>query len=311
MPSKTYLALCLCFMSMDLRVLRYFVTTVDEGSATRAAATLHVTQPVLSRQLRQLEHQTGLRLFERDGRRLRLTHSAEQLLPMARALLRGAGSLEQAARSLASGQVPQLHVAVPTTTLTDVLAPFVATLQPSDPAPLLRSLDPRGAAAAIAAGADLAIVHRPPPAALASRPLAVLPVLAYVRRNDAWADRGSVDLADLVGRPLILMRDDFRPRVLLDRAVDAAELAYGEILECTNAQVAQALAAAGRGVAVVSDDPRFDLVPLAIVGLEGPVQIRLYAAWDRHHHASETIAALAERLGAFCVERYGPGVSPG
>lgn len=297
-------------MSIDLRLLRYFVATADEGSATRAAARLHVTQPVLSRQLRQLEQQAGLHLFERDGRRLRLTRAAEEFLPKARELLRSAESLEEAAHALASGRVERLHIAVPTTTLTDVLAPFVATLEPQDPVPLLRSIDPRGAVAAIAAGADLAIVHRPPPRSLASRPLAVLPLLAYVRAEDPWAQRGRVGLADLLDRTLVLMSPDFRPRELLDAAVDAAGLAYGEVLECTNAQVAQALAAADRGVAVVSDDPRFGLVPLTIdTPADGPLRIRLYAAWDPRHHAAAVLADLADRLAAFCVDRYGAEVA--
>jgi DNA-binding transcriptional LysR family regulator len=298
-------------VSIDLRLLRYLVATVDEGSATRAAAALHVTQPVLSRQLRQLETQSGLRLFDRDGRRLRLTHAGEEFLPRARKLLREADALGEAAHALASGRLQRLHLAVPSTTLTDVLAPFVATLGRDDPVPLLRGLDPRGAEAAIASGADLAIVHRPPPRALASRPLAVLPVLAYVRRRDPWADRGRVALAELVTRTLVLLTEEFRTRVLLDAAADRADLAYDEVIECTDAQVAQALAAADRGVAVVSDDPRFDLVPLGIEAPDGPVRIRLYAAWDRRHHAAGVLAGFADRLAAFCVDRYGPEVAAG
>jgi DNA-binding transcriptional LysR family regulator len=296
-------------MGVDLRLLRYFVATADAGSATQAASTLHVTQPVLSRQLRQLEQQLGLRLFERDGRRLRLTHAAEEFLPRARALLRDAEGLEQAARALGEGQVQRLHLAVPTTTLTDVLAPFIATLEPSDPVPILRSLDPGGAAAAIAAGADLAVVHRPPPPSVSSRALAVLPVLAYVRADDPWAGRERVAVAELVRRPLILQPPEFRPRVLLDRAADAADLAYEEVVEVANAQVAQALAAAGRGVAVVSDDPRFDLVPLRISTGRGQLRLSLYAAWDPRHHAAPLLARLADRLADFCVARYGPEVA--
>ncbi len=60
-----------------------------------------------------------------------------------------------------------------------------------------------------------------------------------------------------------------------------------------------------RGVAVVSDDPRFDLQPLGIDGPTGPVSIRLYAAWHPDHHGAATIGRLAARLAAFCVARYG------
>src|SRR5579875_3676789 len=204
-------------MTVDLRRLRYFVATVDAGSATRAAHTLHVTQPVLSRQLQLLQKEVGLRLFRRDGRDLRLTHAGESYLAGVRRLLQETDRLEQTAASLADGRVEHLHLAVPTTTLTDVLAPFIATLGPADPIPMLRSLDPRGAAAAIADGADLAIVHRPPSRNLAARPLAVLPVWAQLPPEHPLARRSSVDLPVLARQPLVLLTEDFRPRNLLDQ----------------------------------------------------------------------------------------------
>lgn len=58
---------------MEIRVLRYFLTVAREESITRAAEVLHITQPTLSRQLSQLEEETGVRLFERGPRRIRLT----------------------------------------------------------------------------------------------------------------------------------------------------------------------------------------------------------------------------------------------
>lgn len=309
MPSKTCSALKSCFVSIDLRLLRYLVATVECGSATQAAAVLHVTQPVLSRQLRQLERDLGLRLFDRDGRRLRPTAAAEEFVVEARALLNQAAMAERTAESLASGRMSSLHLAVTTTTLTDVLAPFLATWGPDDPTPVVRELDPRGAAAAIRGGADLAVATRPPAQWLASRLLAVLPVWAYVPESDPWADRTRVDVAALAGRELILLTEEFRPRMLLDAAMDAAGIGYGRYVEVSNPQVAQAIAAAERGVAVVTDDPRFGLVPLHIDGPAGPVRIRLYAAWDPRHHAADTLAGMAKRLADFSVSRYGPEVA--
>lgn len=293
-----------------MRLLRYFVAFADAGTATKAATTLHVTQPVLSRQLRQLEHELRLNLFERVGRGLRLTRAGMDFLPLARDLLYRAERLERTAAELASGRLEGLHLAVPSTTLTDVLAPFLATLDAQDPVPYVRELDPRGAAAAIEAGADLAIVTRAPTRTLAGKLLALLPLWAYVRDDDPLAGRHRVEVTELLDRPLVLLSEEFRPRTLFDAAVEAVGGRYHHALECGNAQVAQALAAAGRGVAIVSDDPRFGLIPLQIEGLGGPVQISLYAAWDPHHHAAATLAAIADRLADFCAERYGPQVGP-
>jgi DNA-binding transcriptional LysR family regulator len=140
--------------------------------------------------------------------------------------------------------------------------------------------------------------------------LADLPVWAYVPRAHAWADRGKVRLAELVERPLLTQTRDYHPRRALDSAMATARLAYSDLHEFGSAEVAQAVAAAGRGVAVVSDDPRFGLRPLAIDGPTGLLGISLYAAWHPDHHGAATIQMLAARLAAFCVSRYGEQVTP-
>lgn len=58
---------------MEIRVLRYFLAVAQEGSVTRAARALHLTQPTLSRQIRELEEELGQTLFSRGGRELSLT----------------------------------------------------------------------------------------------------------------------------------------------------------------------------------------------------------------------------------------------
>ena len=58
---------------MEFRVLRYFMAVVREGSITKAADILHISQPTLSRQLQDLEAQLGVRLFERGKRKISLT----------------------------------------------------------------------------------------------------------------------------------------------------------------------------------------------------------------------------------------------
>ena len=59
---------------MEIRVLEYFLTVVREGSISKAAKVLHITQPTLSRQLAQLEDDSGVRLFQRGARQIELTN---------------------------------------------------------------------------------------------------------------------------------------------------------------------------------------------------------------------------------------------
>lgn len=307
MPSNTLSIDDLCFSSMELRVLRYFVATVDEGSETAAAERLHVTQPVLSRQLRAWERRMGLTLFERRGRRLHLTNSGQILLPLARKTLQEADAVEQSARRLAGGAMTEIQLKAPTTTLTEIIAPYIAGLGPDDP--LLKVSDLNGdAESALAEGADLVITRNRPPRTLRSLSVARLPVWAYARPDHPWLverNASQIDLAELVEQDLVLLTPGFRPRTLLDHAVDAADLTYARALECSNTQVALALAASGRGVAVVSDDPRFGLAPLRIRHRDGYIAISLFAAWKHEHHADRAIHEFARGLADFVTDRYG------
>lgn len=72
---------------MELRHLRYFVAVAEEQNVTRAAAKLHVSQPPLSRQIRNLEDELGVALFEHGAKSLRLTGAGKVFLNEARAVL--------------------------------------------------------------------------------------------------------------------------------------------------------------------------------------------------------------------------------
>ena len=111
---------------MELRHLRYFVTVAEELHFTRAAERLHIGQPPLSMQIRDLEAELGVALFERSKRRVALTEAGERFLVRARAILDDAAAATEEARRAARGELGRLRIGFTSslpysTTLPDLL----------------------------------------------------------------------------------------------------------------------------------------------------------------------------------------------
>lgn len=95
---------------MELRHLRYFVAAAEAENVSRAALKLHVSQPALSRQIRDLEQELGFDLFERSAKSVRLTEAGQSFLKEARAVLERVDEAVRTARAIATGDRAELHV---------------------------------------------------------------------------------------------------------------------------------------------------------------------------------------------------------
>src|ERR1700721_2836134 len=95
---------------MELRHFRYFVAAAEEENVSRAALKLHVSQPGVSRQIRDLEDEIGFQLFERSAKSLRLTEAGKTFLTEARAILQHADDAVKKARAAMSGTHGEIHV---------------------------------------------------------------------------------------------------------------------------------------------------------------------------------------------------------
>ncbi|MEN3282778.1 MAG: hypothetical protein V7607_3918 [Solirubrobacteraceae bacterium] len=95
---------------MELRHLRYFVAVAEELHFRRAAERLHVAQPAVSEQVRKLEQELGVRLFDRTQRSVSLTNAGAALLEEARHVLRHAEVATQAARSAGDRATMRLRI---------------------------------------------------------------------------------------------------------------------------------------------------------------------------------------------------------
>lgn len=98
--------------AMELRHLRYFVAVAEELHFRRAAERLHISQPPLTVQIKELERELGAQLFERTRQGVRITEAGQSLLIDARRVLEEVASASRRARGAAAGELGELCLAL-------------------------------------------------------------------------------------------------------------------------------------------------------------------------------------------------------
>jgi len=114
---------------VELRHLRYFVAVAEAENLSRAALKLHVSQPPLSRQIRDLEDELGFLLLKRTAKSVSLTEAGRTFLNEARAVLRHADEAVTKARAVASAEPTELHVGHSPTPFAEILPKILRAFQ--------------------------------------------------------------------------------------------------------------------------------------------------------------------------------------
>ncbi|PRX45931.1 DNA-binding transcriptional LysR family regulator [Prauserella shujinwangii] len=273
---------------MELRQLRYLVAVVDEGGFTRAAEKLHVAQPGVSAQIRQLERELGQPLLDRSARGVRLTEVGLAVLPYARAALEaveGARFAVDELTGLLRGRVSVgTVVSCGALGVPDLLAAFhrahpgvEITLSEANSDELLRRLRTGELDVAVAA-----LAGGPPPD-VEVRTLVEEPIVAAVANGDPLAERGAVPVARLARRPLISLPPGTGLRASLDEACAQARVTPKIAFEAGDPDVLADLAVRGLGVAVLPEsavrERPGELRAVAIT--DPPLRGRVVVAWRR------------------------------
>lgn len=240
---------------IELRLLRYFIAVAETEHVGRAAARLHISQSPLSRQIRQLEDVVGVRLFDREHRRIRITPAGRWLLGHARELVARGDALIRDARAMRDGDTGQIALGFVGAALASGILPRVLRrLRRERPSVriALRQLASSTQLAQLRAGElDLALIHGGPRAPdLALRPVFEQPYVLAVPRPGPLA-RGAIRPAQLDGQPWILVApgDDERDRWAA--AWGAAGFAPEVTVQVVEWASALALVDAGVGLALI------------------------------------------------------------
>ena len=195
---------------MDLRRLRYFVVAAEELNFSRAAGRLRIAQPPLSAQIKQLENELGVLLFDRTGRGVRLTDAGYVLLEEARRIFI---QLEQTARMVervGSGQVGRLSLGFVPSATNEVLPPVLYEFQKSFPEVelFLHEMMPDQVVQRLhGKQIDVGFFYLPfDDSALDTRPVSREPLVVALPETHPLAEEPEIDLRSLEREPFVLPR---------------------------------------------------------------------------------------------------------
>lgn len=289
---------------MEFRQLEYLVAVVEEANFTRAADRLHVAQPGVSAQIRQLERELGHPLLDRSARTVRPTAAGAAVLPHARAALRAVASARVAVDELAG--LLRGHLSVGTVAargpvdLPGWLAGFhldhpgvEITLTEDGSGRLIDSL---------ASGRlDIALIGLAcaAPPGLALEVVADRPLVAITGPGHPLNGRRDVRLEDLADHPLITLPVGSGVRAALEEGFAAVRLRPRIAFDASDPAVLTRLAASGLGVAVLpaaeTASSRPDRLPeIPITG--PPMRARLALAWRKGPPPAPATAALVHHI---------------
>lgn len=239
---------------MDTHRLKYFLHVADEGSINRAAGTLGVAQPALSRQIRLLEEDLGVTLFRRTARGVQLTEEGERLRAGTAAPLR---QLELALRYVGSplARIERgLHIGLPATVAPVLATPLLDTLSAVFPRVDLRLsvANTDVLVDGILKGAiDIAMINPVPDGRIFHKVMLVEDLVVVGGPDaDLHPDR-PVEFAELVEFPLILPSSHIGIRTTIENAALRLKFKIVSRMATDSLQVTKDLIEAGHGYAVL------------------------------------------------------------
>ncbi|WP_308257347.1 LysR family transcriptional regulator [Pseudonocardia lacus] len=244
---------------MELRHLRYFVAIADGQSFRRAAEQLHVSQSPLSRQMKDLEEELGVELFEPAGRGIRLTAAGKVFAERARGVLASVDSAVEETRDVAQGRQGTVAIGFEQgATFTGALASLMAAFRRRAPRVGLElvamSSTEQWTALHDGTIAFACATHRPSDDALSSMEMTSDRLGLLIALDHPLASRAEIRMRDLAGERVVLGPREQDPRLHAEivSASRAQDVDLGAIAEVADLEVLLALVAIGDGVTFIA-----------------------------------------------------------
>jgi DNA-binding transcriptional LysR family regulator len=305
---------------MELRHLRYFVAVADALSFTKAAERLHLAQPSLTRQIKDLEAEIGVRLFDRAGKQISLTQEGESFLLDARRLVADCSQSVLAVQRLSRGEAGQLNIGYVANVFHDLLPATLGAFRKACPRTALNLFDMTPAEqyqALEERKIDLGFVclqGRPTSSELQSACVSHDVIMAAVATGSPLAQKGKIDLKDLEPMFFVGMLETaypgsnawlidacreagFTPRILQDADREPAVISF---------------VAAGLGVALLPEQiKRLPHEGVIFLPLRRRLTAESWAVWKGNNSSGclKQYLQIVKGLSSICARSSAPSTS--
>lgn len=284
---------------MELRHLRYFKSLAEHLNFTRAAERLYITQSTLSHQIKQLEDEVGVPLFDRGGKKIALTHAGQHLLE---SVNRATEDLDAALRQIKALQEPlsgRLAIGATHTFSINFLGHYLGLFMKQFPLVRLEILELPAQEIEdrlMDETLDIGIAYTPCASdALWSEPLFTESLVLVTNKQHPLASRKRLRMVELHNQPLVLLSRTFATRRLLDDFFDQAKIKPLVLVETNTVTPIISLIKSQPVAAILSEKAIPAEAGLHTILLQDPAPTRTAALlWKKNKHYSKTALALAK-----------------
>lgn len=288
---------------MELRHLQYFLALAQDLNFSRAAERLHIAQPSLSQQIRQLERELETELFDRSVRPIRLTNAGQLLLRNASSIVAEAEETAREVRRAGRGEVGRLRIGYSYGGLYDLVLTLLRRLRaawPETNTVILQLAEGEQVPALLTHRVDVVIgrVTEPPTSDVEAMSLRDEKLIAILPASHRLAGASTVMLADLRSEPFVMFPRRLEP-VVFDNYIQACLNAGFNLRfdhEVSDAQTQALAIAAGLGVGLTGEYLALRFPEVVYVPVEPAVTITKIAALWCDGPSSELLRPFLQDL---------------